>query len=214
MRLPRTLWAAPLLFALGATIPTGGTAAEFSTWEYAPAGGEYLFPVGAFDPTHPARDAELNAQHSHSLRAMGENTMTAPDTTGAILRLTILPQRGRPFVFRLTKDPGGFALELKIAWGFASDPGGIETRDRFPLRPDTFLAILEPLQGFAVCAPQKEPATNINGSLWILETLNGPYCVRAYATPRGPEAAALFSAITAPLRALPGDIRREHERLN
>lgn len=198
---------APFLLA-GCCLALPVQAAEFRGFDWVQY-GELRFPDGAFDPANPGLDLLLNRGHSGVLEALSEPPMTQLAEAGALVRLTVIPWRSTPFMLRLSRDGGGFALEFKLAWGFASNPGGVASHDRFAMDADDLLAVLEPLAAMQVCDDGARAPAERGRSVWIVESLNGPYCVRAYANPGDTAAPALLAALLAPLRGLPGVVRQE-----
>ena len=200
---------APFLLA-GWCLAVSAHAAEFRGVDWVQH-GELRFPDGAFDPANPGLDLLLNRGHSGVLEALAEPPLTQLADEGALVRLTVIPWRSTPFMVRLSQAGGGFALDFKLAWGFASNPGGVESHDRFDMEVDAFLAVLDPLAAMQVCEDGTRAPAERGRSVWIVESLNGPYCVRAYASPDDPPAVALLTALLAPLRGLPVVVRQELE---
>ncbi|MEM7439633.1 MAG: hypothetical protein AAF393_08545 [Pseudomonadota bacterium] len=184
-------------------------AAEFSKHEWVIYGEDTVFPFGAFDSANPSHDALLNRSHSAVLTAMEEEPFTQMSKAGALIRVTVMPARSTPFVFRVSQSEDGFAVDFKLAWGIATNPGGVKTQDRFELGADAFLSALAALQKMGVCQEAPRATAKQSNSIWIVETLNGPYCIRAYAAPVGQDAVALLAALSSPLRGIPSVVGRE-----
>lgn len=200
---------APFLLAGWCLVPPV-QAAEFRGFDWV-QNGALRFPDGAFDSADPGLDLLLNRSHSGVLEALAEQPMTRLAEAGALVRLTVIPWRSTPFSVRVSREGAGFTLDFKLAWGFAANPGGVESQDRFGMDADDLLAVLDPLARIKPCEDGVRVQAARGRSVWIVESLNGPYCVRAYAIPGDPAAADLLAALLAPLRGLPVVVRQELE---
>lgn len=196
------VWILALLFG------TQTNAAEFQNGNWV-LDDRSFFPYGAFAPEDPTLDAHLNQSHSNVLRALDEAPLINLAKEGALIRLSVIPWRSNPFVFRVSRLEDGFGVNFKLAWGIASNAGGVDTQDRFPLSTEAFVKALTALQIMDICASSPWAELQPGASLWIVDTLNGPYCVRAFGAPLGEPAADLLSAVSSPLRGLPSIVRRE-----
>lgn len=203
------------LIALCLVIGFGSAAgaARFTTggWTLDP---EAVFPDGAFDPDDPGLDWQLRTGPTAVMRAMREPALPRLAEEGALIRLTVIPWRGTPFTFRVSRSTGEFQLDFKIVRGAATNPLGLEFHDRFTMSAPEFLAALEPLAAIKVCANAPRAVVTEGDPIWILETLNGPYCLRTLAGPNELAFRDLLIALSSPLKGIPRVLRLEIDRLN
>ena len=194
---------------VASALPLCGAEFERPDWR---TSGDLVFPNGAFDRANPQADLSLNRQYSDLLAAMGEPPLT--DLTGqrVFVRVTIAAPHSSPFVFRISQEAGDFRLSFKLAWGVMPKPGGVRSHDHFKLDTDGFLNALDALQRMDICAQASPARAGTDASLWVIESLNGPYCVHAFQSPTGSGPSDLLSALTAPLRGLPDAVKAEMKR--
>lgn len=190
---------------------TAATADRFPTgaWSFDP---DRIFPDGLFAPADRLRDAKERRHHAAVMRALREPALHRSEDGTTLMRLTVFPDGGTPFAFRVTRQDTAFVLHFKKTWGPANDPGGLRSHDRFDMDAADFLDALEAMGQIAVCAPANPPGSSRPEVLWIVETRNGPYCARTFATPVGPGFNQLISALSAALRGVPALVRSEQDR--
>ncbi|MEM9850660.1 MAG: hypothetical protein AAF761_01550, partial [Pseudomonadota bacterium] len=169
-------------------------------------------PAGLFDAHHRDLDHLLTVTFSDGFNALDAPRM---DRSGALMRITFLPDHGTPFLFAIQLNAGAFSITYKQSSGFIGlNNGRVETRRTAPVPASDFAETLAAFDALAPCENNTSGRiSGARGSVWILETLNGGYCARAYPNPTGPGARALIDVLEQTFPVPPRMIQAERRRL-
>ncbi|MCP5085484.1 MAG: hypothetical protein GY952_01570 [Rhodobacteraceae bacterium] len=167
---------------------------------------QYVFPTDLLGPTGDSGSQFRNQWYSGVFIALREKALIDHRRDGSRFRLTVIPSFYNAFTFRMARRNGRDALVFKATSGPGGyDPGGLLTERTIPLSSSQAARLAQMFEQARVCDPRRDDRVGVDGSQWILESTDGPYCFADYWSPRKlwPDLAALLNALAATLDPLP-----------